>query len=333
LPHPALRIEAPTGINPATAGLRRTRRVLIPVSLPAGGSQGNSDSFVKWGWWVDRDWCRIRGIAPRLPAAPGSLLRPATAGLRRTPPGSHPGVLTGRRKPEVIRIVEWVGMVGRPGLVPHPRHRCATPGCAGIPSPSRGRGTPSNPPGSHPGVLTGRRKPGVIRFVEWVGMVGRPGLVPHPRHRSATPGCAGIPSPSRGRGTPSNPPGSHPGVITVRRRPGVIRIVEWVGMVGRPGFEPGTNNLKGCCSTIELSTPTAPTKRGEYVSPARIGKPFFPKAMPRLTPKACDLRTPSIAYRSQSNTLFQRFTLWEQSNTSRVRRRLNACQPKLKKSL
>jgi hypothetical protein len=27
-------------------------------------------------------------------------------------------------------------------------------------------------------------------------------------------------------------------------------------MVGRPGFEPGTNNLKGCCSTIELSTRT-----------------------------------------------------------------------------
>lgn len=25
-------------------------------------------------------------------------------------------------------------------------------------------------------------------------------------------------------------------------------------MVGRPGFEPGTNNLKGCCSTVELST-------------------------------------------------------------------------------
>lgn len=165
------------------------------------------------------------------------------------------------------------------------------------------------------------------------GLKHRPGLVPHPRHRSATPGCAGIPSPSRDRGTPSNPPDSHPGVLTVRRRPGVILIVEWVGMVGRPGFEPGTNNLKGCCSTIELSTPTAPTKRGEYVSPARIGKPFFPKAMPRLTPKACDLRTPSIAYRSQSNTLFQRFTLWEQSNTSRVRRRLNACQPKLKKSL
>ena len=26
-------------------------------------------------------------------------------------------------------------------------------------------------------------------------------------------------------------------------------------LVGRPGLEPGTNNLKGCCSTIELSTP------------------------------------------------------------------------------
>jgi hypothetical protein len=25
-------------------------------------------------------------------------------------------------------------------------------------------------------------------------------------------------------------------------------------LVGRPGFEPGTNDLKGRCSTIELST-------------------------------------------------------------------------------
>ena len=47
---------------------------------------------------------------------------------------------------------------------------------------------------------------------------------------------------------------------TYRNRRGTIRGAffthdEVVPVVGRPGFEPGTNNLKGCCSTIELSTP------------------------------------------------------------------------------
>jgi hypothetical protein len=34
------------------------------------------------------------------------------------------------------------------------------------------------------------------------------------------------------------------------------------GMVGRPGFEPGTNCLKGNCSTIELPAPF-PKRRGK----------------------------------------------------------------------
>ena len=44
-------------------------------------------------------------------------------------------------------------------------------------------------------------------------------------------------------------------------------------MVGRPGFEPGTNNLKGCCSTIELST-HANTSRQLFL-PARAKQELF----------------------------------------------------------
>ncbi len=44
-------------------------------------------------------------------------------------------------------------------------------------------------------------------------------------------------------------------------------------MVGRPGFEPGTNNLKGCCSTIELSS-HANTSRQLFL-PARARQELF----------------------------------------------------------
>ena len=46
--------------------------------------------------------------------------------------------------------------------------------------------------------------------------------------------------------------------------------------MGRPGFEPGTNNLKGCCSTIELSTPVH-CEGALDESMADVGKGFLPE--------------------------------------------------------
>jgi len=46
-------------------------------------------------------------------------------------------------------------------------------------------------------------------------------------------------------------------------------------VVGWPGFEPGTNNLKGCCST--LSFHPKPWNCRKWVSPVALGKTFRPK--------------------------------------------------------
>jgi hypothetical protein len=48
-----------------------------------------------------------------------------------------------------------------------------------------------------------------------------------------------------------------------------------IGMVGRLGFEPRTNDLKGRCSTIELST-RAERRGGKWVSATWVCKEFLP---------------------------------------------------------
>jgi hypothetical protein len=52
-------------------------------------------------------------------------------------------------------------------------------------------------------------------------------------------------------------------------------------LVGRPGFEPGTNDLKGRCSTIELSTPKQKKGRKRFSVEALQG--FFRRCAELLT--------------------------------------------------
>ena len=74
------------------------------------------------------------------------------------------------------------------------------------------------------------------------------------------------------------------------------------GVVGRLGFEPRTNNLKGCCSTSELSPPGTQQNAGNTFRQPELASPFC-QPPPNHRRKFGRQSPPRVASRDHLGTL------------------------------